>query len=497
MRLQFNIKSIILFALFITGLSSCNENTLVETYEIKAPVITDFSPKTGAVGTEITITGENLQRVDTVLIGDGLAEIKYRVSGSTLVAKLISTCRDGKVSVSNSKGKSESVDNFTITYLTPVIAPSDYPTEGTVNSEVVIEGENLEVIDSILLGDMKVNIVSQRTNEIVFRVPYSDSEEAVTFRYVYFDGAQNLSVGPEGNTFTILKEAPLVTYCPTALTKYTPVTIQGERLTLIDSIFVGNEKVEIKSKSDSAISIDMPSNYFGGNMQGELVGIYYGVRKIIMADNFEVTADPNEARYYTHLNVLLSARVAYGGTEDAFYDAETGAIYGSCSAYENRLSVDFYLYDQSGYVQLYGPHNGSSTVKNFKCDGVSIDPQDGSWNDFYGTGGITTKFRVLSSDSANHIAVINAYNAGTIVELNDELFNGISLPATSSPRIYQSYLDAGYNVSSGHAAIDKNNMFWVRNYTTGKNGIIKLTGLPKEAVNGRIPELTFDIIWQK
>jgi len=497
MKTTIRFKYISFFVFLLTGLIACQEDTYIETYEIKAPTITDFSPKTGEVGTDITITGENLQRVDIVLIGGGLAEIKYRINGSTMVATIISSCRNGKVQVSNSKGKSESTDDFTITYLTPVIAAENYPVEGTVNEDIVIIGEHLNVIDSILLGDMKVSIISKRPNEIVFKVPFSDSEEPVAFRFAYFDGTQNLLVGPSGNTFTILKEAPFVSYCPTALTKYTPVTIQGERLTLIDSIFVGTEKVQIKQKSDTEIIIDMPSNYFGGNMTGVLTGYYYGVRTIVLAENFQVTADPNEPRYYTHLNVLLSARIAYGGTEDAFYDAETGAIFNSCAVADNRTQVDFYLYDQSGYVQLYGPHNGTSTVKNFKCDGVSIDPQDGSWSDFYGTGGITTKFKVLSSDSANHVAIINAYNAGTIVELKDEFFAGINSPGTSSPRIYKSYLDAGYSITSGHVSIDKNNIVWVKNYTTGKNGILKVTGMPKDAVNGRIPELTFDIIWQK
>lgn len=497
MKTLFKIINTFLFALILIGSSACREETLIDTFEIKAPVLTDFSPKTGEVGTEITITGENLQRVDTILIGGGLAEIKYRINSTKLVATLISSCRNGKISVSNVKGKSESKDDFTFTYLTPNIAITDYPVSGTVNEEIVIVGEHLNVIDSILLGNKKVTIISKRTNEIVFKVPFSDSEAPVAFRFAYFNGSQNLLVGPTGETFTILKEAPFISFCPTSLTKYTPVIIQGERLKLIDSIFVGSVKMQIKLKSETEITIDMPSNYFGGNMSGVLTGVYYGVRKLILADNFQITADPNEPRYYTHLNVLLSARIGYGGTEDAFYDAETGTVFNSCSVFENKSSIDFYLYDQSGYVQLYGPHNGSSTVKNYKCNGKSIDPLDGSWNDFYGTGGIETKFKVLSRDSANHIAVINAYEAGSIVELNDALFTGINKPGTSSPRIYKSATDAGYSITSGHFSIDKNNIGWVRNNKTGKNGIIKLTGLPKEAVNGRIPELTFDIIWQK
>jgi hypothetical protein len=100
-------------------------------------------------------------------------------------------------------------------------------------------------------------------------------------------------------------------------------------------------------------------------------------------------------------------------------------------------------------------------------------------------------------DSANHVAVIKAFESGKIIELNDALFAGISKPGTSSPRIYVSYTAAGYSIASGHFSIDKNNIGWVRNNTTGKNGIIKLISMPKDAVNGRIPELKFNIIWQK
>lgn len=495
MKTVFYIKKAALLIFSVVMFAACQENTLIEKIEINPPSITDFSPKSGEIGTEITIIGENLQRVDHVLIGGGVAEVKYRISDTKLIAKVLSTSRNGKITVQNVKGESSSNDAFTITYVTPSIAT--YPVSGTVNEEIVITGTNLNVIDSVMLGDLKAVIISQRDNEIVFKVPFSDEELPVALRFNYFDGTQNSQLGPDGETFIILKEAPTITDVPTTLTKYTPITILGERLTLIDSIFVGDIKVRFISKTDTEIKIDMPTNYFGGNMNGVLKGIYYGVRQVIIADMLSIVADPNEPRYYSWNDVLLSARGGYGGTENAFFDAETGIIYHSCSAFENRLDIDFYLYDQSLYVQLYGPHNGTSTVKNYKCEGKSIDPQDGSWSDFYGAGGITTKFKVLSKDSANHLAVISAFEAGTIVEINDALFEGINEPGTSSPRVYKTFTSSGYNITQGHFSIDKNNIGWVKNYTTGKNGIIRITDMPKDAVNGRIPELKFDIIWSK
>ncbi|WP_294070595.1 IPT/TIG domain-containing protein, partial [Proteiniphilum sp. UBA1028] len=48
---------------------ACNESALIEEFKVEPPVITEFSPKSGDVGTEITIIGENLDRIDQVQIG--------------------------------------------------------------------------------------------------------------------------------------------------------------------------------------------------------------------------------------------------------------------------------------------------------------------------------------------------------------------------------------------------------------------------------------------
>jgi len=500
-----SIRTGIIFIAIVAGMSSCDEEAFVYQYEVKAPVITDFSPKTGNVGTLVTITGENLQRVDTVKIGGEMAHIKYRISASKLVAEVKSTCKTGPIYIRNTAGNATSTEDFTMTY--PIPSVSSYPSSGLVFSQVVLEGENLNVIDSVFVGGVNASIISKRTDEIVFIVPYSDVEANVKIELKYFDGTSYVSIGTDGETFEVLKPSPVINSCPTSLTKYTPITIEGERLNLIDSIFVGTVKLTIKSKTETSIVVDLPTNYFTDSYTANLVGHYYGVKQLLIQENFNVYSDPNEPRYYTYTNVLLSALIGYGGTENAFFDAETGTVYHSCDAHDNRLSIDFYLYNQAGYVQLYGPHNGSSTVKNYKCNGSTIDPADVDWSDFYGVSGITTKFRMLSPDSANHVAVINAYNSGTIVELNDAFFAGITPPATSAPRIYKNYNKINgivgaktadsLNVIKSYMSLDYNNLSYVKNYNTGKRGIVKVVSMPQDAVNGRIPDLIIDIIWEK
>lgn len=488
------MKSKILIIAAIAAMLVACEQAYIPTYEEYAPELSDFTPKQGETGTEITITGRHLQRVDTVLIGGTKAAILYRISSEKMIAKVVNGNRTGSIRIANVHGWSQSQEVFTVQYAVPSI--TQYPDSGTVNAEVVVEGDNLHFIEQVLVDGKPTVIIAQRKTELVFKVPYSDEESKVSLRFTYFDGSTTQSIGAEGNSFVVLKEAPVVTYCPLSLTKYTPVTLQGEHLKLIEQMMVGNEPVEIKLQSDEEMTIDMPTNYFGGNMTGDLKGIYYGSRVVVLMKDFQVYADPNEPRYYTYKDVLLSARENYGGTETSFFDAETGTAISSCDAAANIPVIDFLLYDQAGYVQLYGPHNSSNTVKNFKCEGKTIDPQDGTWTQFYDPdNGTITCFRVLKPENEAENAIIEAYEAGTIVELNDDFFAGIAEPSSKAPRVYKSATDNGY--SNSHFSLDAYPYGWVKNFTTGKSGIIKVTAMPKEAVNGRIPELKFDIIWSK
>lgn len=472
---------------------SC-EKAYIPSHEKMPPVLTGFTPQEGEVGTEITITGENLQRVDTVLIGGTVASIAYRVSARKMIAKVVSGNRTGLIRIVSTSGSAQSEEPFKVHYAVPSI--KEYPTEGTVNAEVVVEGTNLHFIDQVLVAGTPTVIISQRQQELVFKVPYSDQESKVSLRFTYFDGFTTQSIGAEGNSFTVLKESPKVTLCPASLTKYEPVLLQGEHLKLIEKMMVGSQPVYIKLQSDEEILFDMPTNYFGGNMIGDLKGIYYGTKEIVLAENFQVFADPNEPRYYTYKNVLLSARENYGGTEEPFFDAESGTVISSCEAAVNIPIIDFLLYDQAGYVQFYGPHNSDNTIKNFKCEDKTIDPQDGTWRLFYDDeAGIITCFRVLKPEVPAEKAIIDAYESGTIIELNDAFFAEVSDPQSKAPRVYRSSSDPGY--ANSHFSLDAYPYGWVKNFTTGKNGIIKVTGMPKDAVNGRIPEVTFDIIWSK
>lgn len=482
------MKKVYLYILILVAvMAGCNEKIDVQKAGIEAPSIHSFSPKAGEVGTEITILGENLTAVDSVWIGETLASIRYRVSENKLVAKVLSGNQSGVITVRNVAGKSSSDGSFEVQYKQPVV--NEYPVKATVYDQVVLMGENLHFVTVVLLGEDTASIVAQRKNELVFVVPFHDDEAPVTLRLSYFDGEKEQLFGPEGATFVIEKQKPLVTVCPDSVVKYQPVRLEGEHLNLIEKLYADTLQLEIRLQNESMVEFDVPANFFDGPFTAPLKAIYYGTKELTIAETFRVVCDPNEPRYNTYKNVVLSGREGSGGTEQSFFDGETGLVISSCEAEDQMMAIDFLLYDNSGYAQLYSPSNATNTLKNYKCEGQSITAANPTaWNAFYQ---VDTKFRVLNPANEAQKAVIDAFEAGTIVKLDDELFAGISLPSSKAPKVYQSSTDASC------LSVDNYPYAWVHNFVTNKDGIMKVTGTKTDAEKGKTYEVTMDIIWEK
>lgn len=480
------MKRLILFVLACGMLAGCNEKISVSAYQVEAPAINTFAPTQGVVGTQVTIQGTHLDRIDSAWIGGVLVPLRYRVSTDELVIEVSSGTKSGPIIVKNSAGSAQSENIFTMQYLVPEV--DEWPQMGTVYQQVVLEGKNMNTITQVKLGDLEANIVAKHATELVFEVPFRDDETPVAIRLVYYNEEGAQEIGPKGETFVIEKQSPIISSCPTSLTKYTPISITGEMLTLFDSLKVGDERVLIKSKNDEEMIIDMPTNYFGGEMTADLIGWYYGVKQKVICPNFTVISDPNEPRYYTYKNIVLSGRTASGGSEMPFFDGETGSVISSCEALDQMMAIDFMLYDNSGYAQLYSPSNATNTLKNFKCEGISIVTDASVWAAFYK---VDTKFRVLDPANTLHKAVIDQYEAGTIVSLDDAFFEGISVPSSKAPKVYQT------DSSNSNISVDNYPYAWIRNFATEKDGILKVTNTKYNETSGKTYEITIDIIWEK
>src|ERR1043165_8395097 len=111
------------------------------------PSITSFTPASGAVGSRVTISGENF---------DGTSEVKFSgkatlftvVSATSMKATVPAGATTGRITVTNTAGSAISATQFTVL---PKIT-SFSPTSGKVGASVTISGSGFTGITSVTFG---------------------------------------------------------------------------------------------------------------------------------------------------------------------------------------------------------------------------------------------------------------------------------------------------------------------------------------------------------
>ena len=95
------------------------------------PTITNFTPSAGAVGTSVTITGENLATASLVAF-NGTAATFTVVSDTQITSSVPSGASTGPISVTTFSGTATSATSFTVG--APSTITSFSPTSGAVGS---------------------------------------------------------------------------------------------------------------------------------------------------------------------------------------------------------------------------------------------------------------------------------------------------------------------------------------------------------------------------
>lgn len=114
----------------VNGVTGTSQNDFTVVVDPDAPLITGFSPTSGAVGTSVTIQGQNLLGATSLKLGT--KTLSFTVGSSTSITTVIPEgSATGKFSVSTPDGAAQSTSNFVVTsentrsgtYLIKDIAP--------------------------------------------------------------------------------------------------------------------------------------------------------------------------------------------------------------------------------------------------------------------------------------------------------------------------------------------------------------------------------------
>src|SRR6266487_5840471 len=201
----------------LTVINSFGAGTNTEEFTVigNLPVITDFSPNSGARGTPVTVNGKNFIGPVTVKFNGAVDPTTTNASAPTQIhAAVPSNATTGPITVTTSAGTST---NLNIFYVPPRLT-SFTPTAGVVGSSVVINGANFTDVTAMLFNATLANFSVNASNKLTTIVPTNATTGPLT---VITPGGSIIST----NTFRVLPN--ITSFSPTLGPVGTLVTILG------------------------------------------------------------------------------------------------------------------------------------------------------------------------------------------------------------------------------------------------------------------------------
>jgi kumamolisin len=177
-----------------TGTSAANFTVLPGP---PAPNISGFSPAYGVTNASIVITGLNFTNVSAVNFNGVSAG--FTVNSTTQITALVPiTATAGPISVTTASGTATSASSFIVLAGngTPVVA-SFTPTNGIVNSSVVITGTNFVAVSGVALNGVSATFTVDSLSQITISVPVGSTGGPVSVTNSY-------GVGISSGSFTVV-----------------------------------------------------------------------------------------------------------------------------------------------------------------------------------------------------------------------------------------------------------------------------------------------------
>lgn len=315
------------------------------TVTVPAPGIASFSPSSGVVGTEVTITGDDFEGATAVQF-NGIAASSYTVDSSTQIrANVPAGAITGKISVTTAGGTAQSVNDFTITIPLPTIT-SFTPTSGLVGAEITISGSNLTGATAAQFNGASASSFTVDTaTQIRATVPSGATTGKLA---VTTDGGTAQSA----NDFTAIIPIPIISsFTPTSGSIGDEVTISGSNFTGASPVqFNGVDAASFAVDSDTQIRATVPVGATTGTISVTTsAGTGTSANDFLVTSTGAVTltfAPAHDAyvRFSTPLSnfataITLRGRSSSLDTLNSFLKFNVGGISGTVLSAKLRLHV--------------------------------------------------------------------------------------------------------------------------------------------------------------
>ena len=398
-------------------------------YFVTVPVtdalVSGFSPKSGTVGTEVTIAGRNLSQVTAVTVGGQEATIAAQSDDAVKVAvpaiptataaktglDIVATWSQGNIDVT-------ATDKFELNI--PAFATYTQTGNALLGDEIALSGENLDLASGFKWGDIAFLVVEQTATAVTLKVPtgievMTPAVQTKDVTAVYGTPAQTVTVvsafvldtspiGPAAPIFSSIGNADAADGANFYLGK--ELVVKGRNFATVEGFKIDGITVPVSAEStDVEARFVVPSTISGtAAREVSLVALWNGGNEL---DCGTVTVCPF---YYTK-----GLRIRIGSNSKNSYPAE------------NR-EESFLLLDEARVVSVQDwndipvdpfAKSGSNTVTS------TANKVTGSEADYYSV----QPYTFAISNSSNKLSFCDPAN--TANQLKTHYLNGTTaLPTT-------------------------------------------------------------------
>jgi len=187
---------------------------------VSAPAITAFTPTTGGIGTQVTITGVNFTGATAVSFG-GVAATSYTIVSPTSITAIVGTGATGAVSVTTPNGTA-SLSTFVFgSAAPPPVITGFQPTSGTYGDTITITGTGLTQASSVFFDTVAALNFTIKSDTVITAIVGQGATGDVIVN------ASSTSTSYSGFTYVQPASLTVTGFTPQSATSGTMITITG------------------------------------------------------------------------------------------------------------------------------------------------------------------------------------------------------------------------------------------------------------------------------
>ena len=393
-----------------TGLSA-NDFTIVN-----APTITSFTPTSGPVGTQVTISGSNFTGTTGVTFNGVAASAFTIISSTTLHATVPNGATTGLINVQNAAGSANSASNFTV-ILSPSIT-SFTPSSGPISTQVTIAGTNFTSVSAVAFNGTVSTFTVDSAIQIRANVPNGATTGKITV-------TNPAGTGTSATDFTIILSPVVSAFIPASGIVGSNVTVTGSNFNGITNVAFNGIAATFTVDSATQLRATVPSGATTG-----LITVTNPAGSGSSSTNFTVIQPPSITSF-TPTSGIVGAQVTitgsnFTGTTTISFNGAAASVFTVDSNTQIRVTVPNGA--TTGPVSVQNPAGSATTVSNFT---VILAPTVSSFTPT--SGPVGTSITISGSNFTNVASVtFNGTSAlGFIVDSATQIRANVPAGATS------------------------------------------------------------------